>query len=102
MRTSTLRAVQRLDFLFGETRSRARLAVERRAQTRRLIALGELGVQAQRVMASALAQPPVPVVADGDMADLVAQDDAEDLDRACIAGKAELLLQRRRRIEPAR
>src|SRR6185295_20305753 len=47
---SDLRSAQPRDFVFGETRGRARFVVEGRAQPRCVVALHELGVQAHRVV----------------------------------------------------
>jgi hypothetical protein len=49
-----------------------------------------------------MAQAEVPAVADLDVADLVAQDDVEDLRRRQVAGLGQLGAQRRNGVQPAR
>ncbi|MDT4881863.1 hypothetical protein FQZ97_1177530 [compost metagenome] len=59
----------------------------------------------QRVQSLLRAEPAVPAVADGDMADLVAQDHVEDLDGAKGCGGVDLAqagLDQRGGVEPAR
>jgi tripartite-type tricarboxylate transporter receptor subunit TctC len=73
-----------------EARTLARFFIERRVQAWRLVALHQHAVVRHRVQPVALAQPAVPVVADGHMADLVAQDDVQDVHRAQAAGCATL------------
>ena len=65
-------------FFVGEARAFAGRVVERRPQPGCCVALRQHAKVQHRLQPVALAQPAVPVVADGHMADFVAQDDVED------------------------
>jgi hypothetical protein len=80
----------------------ARLQVERGARARRLVLRGQALVGRHGIESPLRAQPAEPAVADGHVADLVAQDDVEDLAGAPVARAHELGLDRRGGIEPAR
>jgi len=79
-------AHQVLQFLVGEPGAGARFQVERRPQPRRFVAAVQHAVVRDRVETLALAQPAIPAVADGDVADFVAQDDVEDADASSASG----------------
>jgi hypothetical protein len=66
------------------------------------VALGQLGVGGQRVEAALRAQPAIPVVAHRHVADLVAQDDVEDLAAAVVTGRHQLGLDGGRSVQSAR
>src|SRR3954464_15031248 len=92
---------KRPELLVVEAREPPRLDVERRAQFRRAEALRQVRVGGHRLEPALRAQPAVPAIAGGDMADLVAQDDVQDLAGLGVADAQQLALDGRGRVEPA-
>src|SRR3954471_8216782 len=93
------RSAQSQELFLAEAGGAAGVEVERRPRPRRLVARGELGVGGHGIQAARVAQEAEPAVADRDVADLVAQDDVQDLAGAGIARPDQLGLDRRRGVE---
>ncbi|SPA24237.1 hypothetical protein CBM2637_A120197 [Cupriavidus taiwanensis] len=96
------RCLQPRQLVLVEARGAARLEVEGPAQLRRAVLFGQPRVGGYGIQSALRAQPAVPMVADGDVADLVAQDDVDDGRGGMVAGAGQPRAHRRRRVEPAR
>jgi len=93
--------LKRSQLLVGKTGGLAGREVERSAQDRRLVAGGQRRIGRDRIQSRLFAQIVVPTIADGHMANLIAQNDVQDFRPVPVTGRPQLGAQRRTCIQAA-